>query len=81
MQFQGTYSESERKLFGIKDLLGVNHLEEDDILLFTYCGDGRFEVEIFDNTKVEKCLMTDTDITGMSHVCTHLNYMYKLYSL
>lgn len=48
---------------GLIDLIRTYNLQENDILLFTYYGDGRFDILIFDSSKVEKCLTTNADDT------------------
>ncbi|KAK1356566.1 hypothetical protein POM88_049822 [Heracleum sosnowskyi] len=46
--YHGNYVADEKKVIGLK------YLHRRDTLLFTYVGNGRFELVIFDNLKVEK---------------------------
>lgn len=41
-------------MFGLLDMICLKNLERKDILMFTYCGDGRFDIVVFDKSKVEK---------------------------
>lgn len=51
--FNGIYVENERKMFGLLEIIGNKELEKRENLLFTYCGNGLFQLCIFDLSKVE----------------------------
>lgn len=61
---QAYYSKTNRKIIGLMDLVNSNYFEKKDMLLFTYRGDGVFDIVIFDKTKVEKLLPTTTSARG-----------------
>ncbi|KAK1384936.1 hypothetical protein POM88_022671 [Heracleum sosnowskyi] len=52
--FSGQYLHNERKMLGLVEIIMYTHLEEGELCLFTYCGNGKFEIVVFDISKVEK---------------------------
>lgn len=54
---------------GLLDMIGMKYLEENDVILFTSCGAGKFEITLFDNAKVEKSLNYNLIESGMFLVC------------
>lgn len=52
----GRYLHEERQMIGLLDLVGLKFLQENDLILLTYRGFGRFDMVIFDNERVEKNL-------------------------
>ncbi|KAK1401088.1 hypothetical protein POM88_000693 [Heracleum sosnowskyi] len=54
--YSGHYLHSERKFLGLLEIITSTHLEGEEFLLFTYCGDGKFEIVVFDKSNVEKML-------------------------
>ncbi|KAK1369217.1 hypothetical protein POM88_035309 [Heracleum sosnowskyi] len=48
------YLHGERKVTQLLEMAELFSLLENDLLLFTYCGGGNFDVVIFDNARVEK---------------------------
>ncbi|KAK1388306.1 hypothetical protein POM88_016484 [Heracleum sosnowskyi] len=73
--FTGQYLHNERKMLGLVEIIMYTHLEEEELCLFTYCGDGKFEIVVFDISKVEmddpvltfSALMTLSNINNTSH--------------
>ncbi|KAK1378622.1 hypothetical protein POM88_025366 [Heracleum sosnowskyi] len=41
-------------MLGLVEIIMYTHLEEGELCLFTYCGNGKFEIVVFDISKVEK---------------------------
>ena len=60
----GKYIQCETKLIGLLEMIGSDHVHRKDILLFTYQGEGRFDLVLFDKTKVEKIFERDLDEKG-----------------
>ncbi|KAK1367678.1 hypothetical protein POM88_033770 [Heracleum sosnowskyi] len=54
--YSGHYLHSERKFLGLLEIITSTHLEGEEFLLFTYCGDGKFEIVVFNKSNVEKML-------------------------
>ncbi|KAK1354320.1 hypothetical protein POM88_047576 [Heracleum sosnowskyi] len=52
--FSDQYLHNERKMVGLVEIIMYTHLEEEELCLFTYCGNGKFEIVVFDISKVEK---------------------------
>lgn len=52
--FNGYYVANDKKIFGLLEIIGPKNLQRRENLLFTYRGDGRFAIDIFDQSKVEK---------------------------
>lgn len=52
----GSYSKADKKLYGLLALFKKKLVNLFNILMFTYCGNGRFELCIFDKNRIEKTL-------------------------
>ncbi|KAK1369930.1 hypothetical protein POM88_036022 [Heracleum sosnowskyi] len=52
--YHGNYVADEKKVIGLIEIIGLKNLQKRDIMLFSYVGNGRFELVIFDKFKVEK---------------------------
>ncbi|KAK1384285.1 hypothetical protein POM88_022020 [Heracleum sosnowskyi] len=51
--FSGQYLHNERKMLELVQIIMYTHLEE-ELCLFTYCGNGKFEIVVFDISKAKK---------------------------
>ncbi|KAK1396947.1 hypothetical protein POM88_006810 [Heracleum sosnowskyi] len=69
--FSGQYLHNERKILGLVEIIMYTHLEEGELCLFTYCGNGKFEIVVFDISKVEKNFeytVTEDDVNNSEEV-------------
>lgn len=62
--FHGSYLANEKRMSGLLGLIQLKHLERKDLVLFTYCGAGKFDIVIFDKKKIERILIDDGASTG-----------------
>lgn len=64
-RYEGVCSKSERKMYGLQDLMTDYGLTDNEKILFTYFGEGNFLVLIFDVSNVEAMLVAaDTENSG-----------------
>lgn len=68
------YSISKEIHYGLKEIVHCAELNEDDILLFTYWGIEKFDIVVFDNSKVEKTIREDGN--KISKIYNYLLSMY-----
>lgn len=54
-------------------MFGLDFIEENDSLLFTYCGVGKFRIILFDNGKVEKYIDTIANVPGIRFIFLSLH--------
>lgn len=71
---EGRYSRSKEILYGLKEIIHVAELNEDDMLLFTYWGIGKFDIVVFDKSKIEKTIREDGN--NISKICIYFLSMY-----
>lgn len=50
----GKISLVDKKIYGLAPLYRKQFVKMFDVLMFTYCGNGRFELSVFDKSKVER---------------------------
>lgn len=62
--FRGTYLATAGKMFGLKHLIVLQHLDRKETMLFNYLGDVGFDIINFDKTKVEKVFANIVCATG-----------------
>lgn len=60
---------------GLLEMIVKMYLVRKDIVVFTYCGSGLFDIVIFQKSKVEKVLLADTSDTGT--ILTIYNCLFK----
>ncbi|KAK1357450.1 hypothetical protein POM88_050706 [Heracleum sosnowskyi] len=51
---QGSFSKADKKIYDMLPIIKKEYVQLFDILMFTYCGEDRFKVYVFDKSKVEK---------------------------
>lgn len=59
---------NEKRMSGLLELIRLKRIERKDMVLFTYCGAGKFDIVIFDKKKIERIVTDDGANTG--------NYFY-----
>lgn len=64
-QFNGYVSKTDRRIGGLLDIIEAGYFQRRDSILFTYQGNGKFEVVVFDKSKVEKMLLVSATTTGL----------------
>lgn len=64
-QFKGYVSKTDRRIGGLLDIIEAGYFQKRDSILFTYQGNGKFEVVVFDRSKVEKTLRDIVTTTGL----------------
>lgn len=55
----GQYSRNEGVLFNLSGIVNYGNLVQNDIVMFTYWGTGKFDVVVFDKNRVEKAITED----------------------
>lgn len=66
--FEGFTSVINKRMFGFVHLTKSEIVKNNDTLLFTYFGEGKFEVPIFQKSDIENCLHEEFDSSGMLFV-------------
>ncbi|XP_074382812.1 uncharacterized protein LOC141724540 [Apium graveolens] len=67
-RYEGTCSKTEKKMYGLEDLVREYGLSETEKVLFTYFGEGNFFVMIFDNSNVEAMLLDEDSASSESEM-------------
>lgn len=76
--FHGHYSQSDRRIFGLSEMFGLKTVEENDLLMFNYRGEGKFEILIFDNSLVEKYFDATAVVAGMLSMCLLYTFVFAV---
>ncbi|KAL8125123.1 hypothetical protein AgCh_012703 [Apium graveolens] len=65
-RYAGTCSKTEKKMYGFQDLVQGNGLSETEKVLFTYFGEGKLFIMIFDKSNVEAMLLDEDSSSSES---------------
>lgn len=72
-QFNGYVSKPDRRIGGLLHVIESGYFRRRDSILFTYRGNGKFEVVVFDRSKVEKMLPTIATTAGLNLLIRLIN--------
>ena len=64
----GWLSKRDKKIYGLDMLVRNRIIQHFNILMFTYHGEGQFEIYIFDSSDVEKNVEKNINIDGKYHL-------------
>ena len=61
------FNRKDRKLSGLLPIVEKKYIENWDILIFTYRGNGEFDLSLYDNSRMEKLLQINVVDIGEPH--------------
>lgn len=64
--FECGYDKYKKVLFGLEEIFRITRLSLFETVLFTYIGDGLFEISVFNVQCIEKPLMDDYILSGIN---------------